>query len=371
MIKYSIENGYFIFTMMPSLHCNLKCPHCYLSEEQRADTTILSSESVKIACEKVNDYYNKNNIKDKKIIAYWYGGEPTDMGIDYFLETVSKMNSIFSKENGYTFRHVVLSSLNTMKKDWYPILYSCSNGYLQTSYDGMMRGSGYVKKWERKVKEVISYGFKLATLTVVNNEILKDGPKKTLDYLCDLGITETSWLPFMWNEQNNGDKYDTLAPSMNEYSDFMIALSEEYLDKKRKGIKVPKIGQLEFILSQGVSGNLLSNIAAQTLFLLPNGDFVLPDYRNEYQEYMKVFGNILTQDFDQILRGKERSSYLRRQVTRNNNKECMSCEHADKCIMEFWKDNRENDDCFGAKRYVEWVIKNKPSLSDGSHSTLF
>ena len=24
--------------------------------------------------------------------------------------------------------------------------------------------------------------------------------------------------------------------------------------------------------------------------------------------------------------------------------------------MEFWKDNRENDDCFGGKKYIEWLL---------------
>lgn len=42
----------------------------------------------------------------------------------------------------------------------------------------------------------------------------------------------------------------------------------------------------------------------------------------------------------------------------NNNKDCNGCEHSDKCVMEFWKDNREGDDCFGGKRYVEWLLNN-------------
>lgn len=25
--------------------------------------------------------------------------------------------------------------------------------------------------------------------------------------------------------------------------------------------------------------------------------------------------------------------------------------------MEFWKDNKENDDCFGAKKYVNWLVE--------------
>ena len=56
------------------------------------------------------------------------------------------------------------------------------------------------------------------------------------------------------------------------------------------------------------------------------------------------------------LQSKERKSYLRKQVLRDNNPECMDCEHANKCVMEFWKKNREGDDCFGGKRYVDWLL---------------
>jgi radical SAM protein with 4Fe4S-binding SPASM domain len=118
---------------------------------------------------------------------------------------------------------------------------------------------------------------------------------------------------------------------------------------------VPEIGQLNFILSQKEKPQF-ANFAGQTLFLLPNGDFVLPDYKNGYQEYMRVFGNILKEDFNQVLKSSERKSYMRKQVLRNNNESCNGCEHSDKCVMEFWKDNKDNDDCFGGKKYVEWLL---------------
>src|SRR5690606_39272517 len=83
-----------------------------------------------------------------------------------------------------------------------------------------------------------------------------------------------------------------------------------------------------------------------------------PDYRNGWKEFMQSFGNILEQDFESVLRSPARRKYLRRQATRNGNAECLSCEHQDKCVMEFWKDNRPGDDCFGGKNYVNWLVEN-------------
>lgn len=353
----SIESGYFVFTLMPSLRCKLNCPHCYLSLDQRRNSPIMEIGELEIACKKVDDYYQKRDLPQKTIICYWYGGEPTDMGQEYFIKAADTINAIFTKEKGYFVKHTVLTSLLTVDESWFPIFDKYGHGEVQTSFDGLMRGKNYVKKWEDKVKKAVDFGLKVSTISVVNSEILKDGPEKTLDYLSSLKIQETSWLPFMWNEQNDGVQYLKFAPTMNAWSNFMITLSQHWQSKKIKNEYVPEIGQMWFILTQEKRSDY-ANIAGQTLFLLPNGDFVLPDYKFGFKEYMHVFGNILKDDFNTILTSQERRAYLRKQVLKNNNKECINCEHADKCVMEFWKDNRENDDCFGGKIYINWLLNN-------------
>jgi MoaA/NifB/PqqE/SkfB family radical SAM enzyme len=54
---FSIESGYFVFTLMPSLRCKLNCPHCYLSVDERRNSPIMSLEDLKVVCQKVFDYY--------------------------------------------------------------------------------------------------------------------------------------------------------------------------------------------------------------------------------------------------------------------------------------------------------------------------
>lgn len=353
----SIESGYFIFTLMPSLRCSLNCPHCYLSLEQRRKSPIMSLSDLEITSRKVDEYYeSRRSIKEKVIVFYWYGGEPTEMGIEYFNEATKILNNIFTKEKGYTTKHTVLTSLLTVDTNvWFPFFRENGGNHFQTSFDGLMRGKNYVKKWEQKVIEAKNQDLNVGTISVVNHELLKDGATAVMEYLSALKVSEVSFLPFMWNEQNNGKMYDKYAPTMDAWSAFMIEASEYYFNAKKNGRYTPEIGQLSFILSQMKLPGL-ANVAAQTLFLLPDGDFVLPDYKNGYQEYMRSFGNILKQDFNEILHGLERKSYLRKQVLRDGNSECVSCEHSDKCVMEFWKKNREGDDCFGGKKYIEWLL---------------
>lgn len=355
---FNIETGYFIFTLMPSLRCSLNCPHCYLSKEQRRNSPIMTIKDLTIACQKVDEYYQKNVIDNKLIVFYWYGGEPTEMGIDYFKEATVMINQIFSKEKGYTIKHTVLTSLLTIDTEiWFPFFKEHGNNHFQSSFDGLMRGGkGYIKKWQEKIKAAKNYGLEVGTISVVNHELLKVGAKDVFEYLTELEVKEVSFLPFMWNEQNDGGSYDKYAPTMNAWSDFMIEVSEIYFQRKKDKLFVPEIGQLSFIMHQKDQPHL-ANIAGQTLFLLPDGDFVLPDYKNGYQEYMRPFGNILHSSFEEILNGKERTNYLKKQIFKNNNADCLECEHSDKCVMEFWKTNLEGDDCFGGKRYVEWLLE--------------
>lgn len=102
----------------------------------------------------------------------------------------------------------------------------------------------------------------------------------------------------------------------------------------------------------------MSNMCGQTLFLLPNGDFVLPNYKDGYKEYMHKFGNILEADtsFHDILVSAERRRYMLRQVTRNRNPECQRCDYKNACLLEFAKPNKADDECFGAKRFIAHAI---------------
>lgn len=354
--QLTIESGYFVFTMMPSLRCSLNCPHCYLTLDQRRNSPIMSLEDLETACRKVGEYYSRKKISRKVIVFYWYGGEPTEMGLPYMLEAFKRIDGIFSEDEGYYVRHDILTSLLNIDDSWFDVFKTWGRGHFQTSFDGLMRGKNYVKKWEKRVREAVSRGLSVSTISVVNNEFFKESPVEVLDYLTDLGVDEASFLPFMLNEQNKGEKYEKYAPKMSGYSDFMIELAEAWYLRSINNVKQPQIGQLSYIASRS---NLpqVSNIAGQTMFLLPNGDFVLPDYKDGYLEYMRVFGNILKSDFESILNSPDRQAYLGKQITRNMNMECLTCSYKDVCIMEFWKENRSGDDCFGAKNLVDYVIK--------------
>lgn len=373
-IGVTIEDGYFILTMMPSLYCDLNCPHCYLSREQRRDKTTLPILDLLRICQSIDDYYEQKGVTKKTIQCYWYGGEPTSMDPEYFLGSIDIINEVFSAGKGYSVIHTVLSSLiNVDEEKWFPIFKKYCNNNIQTSFDYTMRGKSYVRKWEKTVQRAIDYGLTVSTISVVNESFLKWGASEAIKYLTDLKIYETSWLPFMENDQNTETgMYDKFAPTMDNYSQFMIALTKEYKSLSKANLKPPFIGQRSFIFSQSQKDHPFANIAAQTLFLMPNGDFCLPDYHHgTWHEHMNVFGNGLESSFSDVLKGKARKAYIRKQIKRNGNSECLDCEYSDRCVMEFWKNNRSGDDCFGAKKYIDWLMENEPDEFKSHKAVLY
>jgi len=316
----SIEQGHFVLTMMPSLFCELDCPHCYLSKAERRDPTRLSDAHIARILKKIDAYYDRRGIDKKTIHAYQYGGEPTSMGVASFTSMLDTIEAALPAEKGYDVRHTILTSLVDVDLDeWLPIFRDRCGGFLQTSFDGRMRGGKYLRTWEGKMAEARDRGLDLSTISVVNSRLLQDGPESTLDYLSEMGVVECSFLPFMWNEQNDGKAYDRLAPTMAAWSEFMIRITEHWIARRAAGLHCPEIGQLRFIQAQSEMDSPVSNVAGQTLFLMPNGDFALPDYRNGWQEYMNRFGNGLGLDFEQVLNSPKRRAYMRRQMTRNGN----------------------------------------------------
>jgi radical SAM protein with 4Fe4S-binding SPASM domain len=393
---YDIENGYFVFTVFSSLRCSLDCPHCYLSKFDRKFSPSLDlNTDFKNICIKINDYFvneiPKQNKKD--IIAYWYGGEPTELGPSYFYLAKAITDNIFDKS--INFRHQILSNLMGNMKIWIPLFKHVCNNYVQTSYDYLMRGKNYLNIWKKNVILVHEAGIKISAINVVNKTMIGK-EQEIFDELTSLNIYEIGFLPFMKNTTNmaeNGSNYLENAATMAEYSEFVInftkiVLKDFDINKPNYGLKII-IGPMHHILYNKIlieNGNndIRNNIAGQTMFLLPKGDFVLPDYKDNYFneeeyinkfgnidrnsisngncldngiEYLRKFENILNNDMKTVLNSSERQDYLSKQKNRDNQEECKNCQYQNICLMEFWKTtNLDNsDECPGAKKYIEYL----------------
>lgn len=343
----SIRSGRMILTMMPSLVCKLDCPHCYLTKEQRRSKEMLSLQQVELFVDELTKLWHGK--KNTQLDVYWYGGEPLQNLTPALFEEMAKSLSIAATKVS----HTVLSSLVGVDiEKWVPTLLRYADSAIQTSWDGPMRGARYLRHQGEKITQAQALGLTVDTICVVNQGMIDEGPDAAMVWLIQHGIRQSGWLPMQRNGRNKATgEYNRHAPSMNAFSDFMIGIS----DLARKKPSAPRIGEEHFIPS--MRGQRLANRGLQTLFLMPNGDLTMPDYRDDRTEFFRRFGNI-KDGLLQILAGGPYQTWCRKQVQSNSNPECLSCDIGDSCLMEFWKSNPTNDDCMGASKFVRYVLGN-------------
>lgn len=392
---YDIENGYFIFTVFSSLRCKLDCEHCYLSKDQRRNSPILDLKEFEKACIKVNDYFINNIPKENKknIYLYWYGGEPTELGVDYFYKAKEITDKVFSKE--IEVNHMLLTNLMTDQTKWLQLYKDFCNSEVQSSYDYHMRGKKYLEVWKKNVNYLKENGIKVSRINVVNNTMIGKEKEIFNDYQ-EVKMDELGLLPFMKNTTNmtlQGNNFINNRATMKEFSEFNINLTKLAFDSfpniKLNNGNVFHIMKNYLEKSEKEEINIRNNIAGQTMFLLPDGNFCLPDYYDDYfknkeyikwhknnlpenydklksshyildngVEYLRNFENIFDKSFEEVLNSKERQSYLNKQITRDNQKQCKNCEYQNLCLMEFWKTDNLDDsgECPGGKEFIKWLI---------------
>ena len=168
-----IEQGRLILTMMPSLYCKLDCPHCYLTKQQRHSKDCLSLEQIKTTVEKIKRYYQQKEIHKATIDIYWYGGEPTTMGVELFSSMCTIINSTFKNHN---VKHTLLSALVGVNlNQWTAVIKQYCNSKIQTSYDGLMRGKRYDKAWQKKIENCLNQAKAQGTISkTVNTQLMSE-----------------------------------------------------------------------------------------------------------------------------------------------------------------------------------------------------
>lgn len=364
----NIENGYFILTMFPSLKCELNCPHCYLTKEQRSGETYLRKELFTEMVQKVKDYYKDKDVKNPTIVFYWYGGEPTALPLDYYKELISIAKEILS--NSYEIKNHFLTNLFTLDTNWLDFLSDECENYFQTSYDFEMRGKGYLNRWLKNVKKTAKMGYEIGAINVFNSTMIGK-EKEIYTQLKEIKVSEIAFLPFMKNYANlanDAKEYKQWYANMRELSNFLINFLKLHIEDLKENKQTFRIGNVAHILKGMQSKTFYNNIAGQTLFFLESGDFALPDYVNNYMgrseiefqdvEYLNKFEKIQGHTFKEVLTSKKREDYLNRQITLNKNEKCISCEYKNLCSMEFWKsDNLDNSsECPGNYSFIDYIV---------------
>jgi len=174
---------------------------------------------------------------------------------------IKTAKEIFPKT--YKIKNHFLTNLFTLDGDWLDFLHHECENYFQTSYDYMMRGENYLKRWLKNVKKTVKMDFDISAINVFNNTMIGK-EVEIYSQLKDIGVKEIGFLPFMKNYANLADdakEYKKWYANMEDLSNFLIKFLQLHIEDLKTNPNTFRIGNIAHIFKNYESNLFYNNIA--------------------------------------------------------------------------------------------------------------
>lgn len=356
MIEYgdvSMETK-VIFINLTKL-CNVNCPRCYLSEENRAKKDFLPPEYLRKICD-------SSFIQDAEDVVFVFqGGEPSVLGS-------VRLNAYADIIEGMVNDPKIAMVSNLLNMPEWLIDFSKNRllGRLETTYASghkfTLAGSenDYNFRFERSLKKAIESGLPCPINVELNRETFEKGP----EYLVNLASRTNARI---WEFDFSVDFGSFLrAPGFNifnypvvsstiqyhEFYDFVFRFAELFREKIGDGLSCGVVDQY-----QKGNESINFNIQREKDFITINPDGSIttnPLFSDIVATYL---GNISEKSLDQIVESNSR--YRRILHEKHRVVQCMSCEWFERCGggVSHLSVNDGGRTCIGGKEY--WSLINE------------
>lgn len=222
----------FLYQINVTRDCNLRCTHCYIHSDVKANSKMMVSEQIIQLAHGIVEHMKKINYRHAEI--HFVGGEPTMLGLPFFQENIPKFKEIV-KEAGFSAEVMMISNL--LHDDIVEI--SKLFDRITTSYEVDSRFvslKGVYKprleqKWLESVKKLQDAGIEVGVTTAMTKPVIKYGAAKLLDYFYSNGIKQIHF-GFFIPEGDGLINYSDIMPAFAETSQFLIDSANWYLQHR-------------------------------------------------------------------------------------------------------------------------------------------
>lgn len=311
--------------LKPTNRCNILCDHCYVPDEFKTSDVLLSD----IVIDRLIDFINRMNEDNIHII--WHGGEPLFYGVNLlskYSEVVRK--GVKSKVNFSVQTNLMLPLEEIGLLVDYVREYANSN--VGTSYDFYIRKyKGSYKEFRKKWLENVRFLVRNDVFVTVNITLTRlvnvDLLFNFIDEMLDIGVRGFHLERFTSSGRGKHFSSD-LYLSNEDFFDFMIDILGRYIKELQSGkfFYLNPFDKMTKSYFFGRGGGCFSgDCMAKMITINPDGTVSnCPDLAF-YDEY--IFGNLLTDSFEQILYNEKRLRAIREQEMFI----CLDCEFFSYC----------------------------------------
>lgn len=288
------------------------------------------------------------------------GGEPTMLGYDFFKETI---NEIKSELNSLGIFHKLSIVSNLLTPDTVKI--ASLFDQVSTSYEERTRFISFKGNpkpaledlWIKNVKELQSSGKDVAVTMAVTQQAIRAGAPKILDKLYNLDF-KLIHLGFFIPSGDGRINADTVAPTFDSTSDFLIDATEWYLEKRESDPRFfvnPIESLISSIYTNTPSDDIICPIIPGSLDIDWDGETVTCIEAGGEMS-MNSMGNIFSTSIEDIFSStrytRERAKAIRPKKACIGCDELTICQSACGILHETWDGVSE---CPGFKRFIKHV----------------
>lgn len=354
------EEKTYLYQINVTRDCNLRCTHCYIHSDTKANSKTMNDEQVESIAYGIVEHMKKINYQHAEI--HFVGGEPSMLGLPFFQRNIPKFKKIV-KEAGFSSEVMMISNLLhpdivEMAKLFDRVTTSYEVDSRFVSLKGVYKPA-LEKKWVEKLKALQENGIEVGVTTAITKPVIKFGAAKLLDYFFEQNIKQIHF-GFFIPEGDGLLNFNSIMPDFHETSQFLIDSANWYLEKREthKDLWVNPFESmlsaihndepLDDIVCPIISGSMDINWDGNTATCLEAGGAKSPEWS----------GNI----FDTSISSVAATEHFLKKVMEASKpqKSCRTCEEYSICksgcgvLFKFYDPNLDNE-CPGFKKFIKFV----------------
>lgn len=366
------DQNTFLFQVNVTRDCNLRCTHCYISSDKKAQSQYMSESELLDTFSKIADFLIQDqngsyryNMADIHII----GGEPTMLGKSFYEKVMPKINDILAPIDRSKTEVKLSIVTNLVTKDAVDI--ASMFDMVATSYEKETRfvsTSGrplpaVEKMWETNVRRLQDLSIPVTVTTAVTNQVISYGAKNLLNDYLNMGFKQVH-LGFFIPSGDGLINIDSVFPTFDQTSQFMIEATDWYLSHRdaHKDLYVNPIeSMIESIHSGKPIDDIVCPIIPGSLDIDWNGETVTCIEAGGEVDAISL-GNVFDRSIIDVLNDRP-YRYERLQAIKPK-PHCVGCDELQNCqsacgvLHSYWDGE---DECPGFKRFIKYIR----SLVDG------
>ncbi len=312
-----------------SSKCNLKCKYCFFVDE---------AKNREIECTGIIDAKTTENII-KSVFKFvhdgitfsFQGGEPTLVGLQYYVDFVKKVNELNTQKTPVTYS--IQTNGTLIDKSWCQF-FKDNHFMVGISLDGYKDTNIYrvTKDNKESFDSVINainlckeFNLDFSVLCVVTKLVGKN-IQQVYEFLKGIGVKSMQFIPYISPIKDNGDEFEM---TKDEYEAYFGTIFDLYLRDKenRQDINIRDLNNyIRLAYGQKAEQCGMNGLCSRQFVVEANGDVYPCDFYclDEYR-----LGNINNDGFSSLCYSKKAMEFIKESFVFPE--ECKTCEVLNEC----------------------------------------